>query len=406
MIKILESLNKRLTQITKLDFFRDFYPNLKKDTQVIWIVGERWIGKTTALLQYAKTHKNSFYFSADNSIVLAEWLFHVAFELLEKYSIDHLMIDEIHTYPNWIQELKNIIDSFPDKKIIFSWSSSLDIVKWTVSLERRVKVLKIYPLSFKEFLDLNYWIKVDSYSFEDIISNYKSISFLLKDSITKEHMNHFLQTWFYPYAKNINKADFYAKIFNTVEKIILEDLPSFMNSQTLTLTKVKKIFYFIANTLPWDLNYSNLSKKIWVHPDTLENIIYILSKIGIINLLPKSQWVTDLLRKEFKIYLWNPNLYYSYNQDTNIGIIRESFVLHFLKKIINAKNEITVDLSIPKSWDIHLHYNKKQYLFEIWWKNKTDKQLGNKKNSFIIADNIIIWEGRKIPLWLFWLIKE
>ena len=69
------------------------------------------------------------------------------------------MIDEIHKYPNWTLELKNIIDSFPDKKIIFSWSSSLDIVKWTASLERRVKVLKVFPFDFKEFLEFNYKIK-------------------------------------------------------------------------------------------------------------------------------------------------------------------------------------------------------------------------------------------------------
>jgi predicted AAA+ superfamily ATPase len=39
------------------------------------------------------------------------------------------LIDEIYKYPNWTLELKNIIDSFPVKKIIFSGSSSLDIVK-------------------------------------------------------------------------------------------------------------------------------------------------------------------------------------------------------------------------------------------------------------------------------------
>jgi len=406
MFKILEWINKRLVENIKLDFFRYFYINLKDDIKIIWIVWERWIWKTTALLQFVKQNKNSFYISADNSIVLSNWLFKVAYEILEEYWVDNLMIDEIHKYPNWTLELKNIIDSFPDKKIIFSGSSSLDIVKWTVSLERRVKVLKVYPFDFREFLDFNYNIKVKNYSFDEIIKNYKKISFSLKDIIKEEYIKKYLEVWFYPYSKDFNKVDFYSKIFNTQEKIILEDLPSFINSQTATLIKIKKIFYFIANTLPWDLNYSNLSKKIWIHPDTLENILFIMSKIWIINLLPKSIWVSDMMRKEFKIYLWNPNLYYAHNKDISIWIIREAFVLHFFKKLINNKNELEIDLSIPKSWDIFLKYKEKNYTFEIGWKWKTNKQIKKIDNSFVISDNIIIWEWNKIPMWLFWLIKE
>jgi predicted AAA+ superfamily ATPase len=117
-------------------------------------------------------------------------------------------------------------------------------------LERRVKILKVYPFDFKEFLDFNYNIKVENYSFEEIIKNYKKISFELKDKIKQEYIKKFLETGFYPYSKEFDKIDFYSKIFNTLEKIILEDLPSFINSQTTTLIKIKKIFYFIANTLP------------------------------------------------------------------------------------------------------------------------------------------------------------
>ena len=160
MFKILEWINKRLVKNTKLSFLRYFYNDLEDKAWTIWIVWERWIWKTTALLQFVKRNTNSFYISADNSIILANGLFNIAYEILEEYWIDNLMIDEIHKFPNWTWELKNIIDSFPDKKIIFSGSSSLDIVSGTVSLERRVNVLKIYPFDFVEFLHFNYWIKI------------------------------------------------------------------------------------------------------------------------------------------------------------------------------------------------------------------------------------------------------
>jgi len=405
MFNILKSICDNLVFQIKLDFYRCFYEELEKDINVIWVVWERWIWKTTSLLQYAKKHEKSFYFSADNSIVQSYWLFKIVFELINDYNIENILIDEIHKYPNWTLEIKNIIDSFPDKKIIFSWSSSLDIIAWTSSLERRVKIIKAYPLNFSEFLKLYYSISIPNYSFEEIILHHKSISFELSNKISKEYIEHYLRTWFYPYAKSFEVNDFYEKLFNTQEKIIIDDLPSFVNFQTSTLIKVKKIFYFVANTLPWDLNYSSLSRKVWISSDTLENIVFILSKIWVINLVPKNIWLSDMLRKEFKIYLWNPNLYYSYDLDTNIWIIRESFVIHFLKRLINKQNEFQTDLSLPNSWDIIFKYNNKTYIFEIWWKNKTKKQIQNIENSFIISDDIIISENNKIPLWLFWLIK-
>jgi len=408
MFKILDWINKRLVKNTDLNFFRYFFPELEKDVKVVWIVWERWIWKTTALLQFANKNKKSFYFSADNSMIQSYWLFKFTYELFEDYWVENILIDEIHKYQNWTAELKNIIDSFPDKKIIFSWSSSLDIVKWTVSLERRLKVLKIYPLNFKEYLKLNYNIEIKNFSLEEILQDYKKISYEFSQKFSeKDFLNYFknyFQTGFYPYWKNFSKEDFYLKIFSTLEKIIIEDLPTFIDSKSSTLIKIKKIFYFISNSTPSELNYSNLWKKIWIHSDTLENILFILSKIWIINLVPKSEWVSDLMRKEFKIYLWNPNLYFAFNEDVENWATREAFIFHFLKKIVNQKNELDIDISIPKSWDVHFKNKWKKYIFEIWWKNKTSKQIKWIENSFIISDNIFIWEWNKIPMWLFWLI--
>lgn len=404
MFQILNTIYNNLLNQTNLNFFRYFYAELEKDIKVIWIVWERWIWKTTSLLQYAKKHNKSFYFSADNSIIQSYGLFKTVFDLFNDYQIEHILIDEIHKFPNWTTELKNIIDSFPDKKIIFSWSSSLDLISWTTSLERRVKIIQVFPLNFSEFLKLYYKIEIKNYTFEEIISNYKSISFELSNKINKKHIEHYLKSWFYPYSLEFWENDFYQKLFNTQEKIITDDLPSFLNFQTSTLIKVKKIFYFIAKTLPWDLNYSSLSRKIWVNSDTLENIVFILNKIWIINLIPKSVWFSDMLRKEFKIYLWNPNLYYSYDLNADIWVIRESFIIHFLKRLINKKNELQTDLSLPTNGDIILKYYDKTYIFEIWWKNKTKKQIKNIENAFIISDEIIISEQNKIPMWLFGLL--
>ena len=42
-----------------------------------------------------------------------------------------------------------------------------------------------------------------------------------------------------------------------------------------------------------------------------------------------------------------------------------------------------------------------KYLFEVGGKNKSLKQIENVPNSFVVADDIEVGFGAKIPLWLF-----
>jgi hypothetical protein len=56
------------------------------------------------------------------------------------------------------------------------------------------------------------------------------------------------------------------------------------------------------------------------------------------------------------------------------------------------------ELSIPKKGDFLVD---EKYLFELGGKNKSFKQIKDIPNSFVVADNIEIGFGNKIPLWLF-----
>ena len=40
------------------------------------------------------------------------------------------------------------------------------------------------------------------------------------------------------------------------------------------------------------------------------------------------------------------------------------------------------------------------YIFEVGGKNKNNKQIKEEKNAFVVADNIIIGDEKKIPLYL------
>ena len=82
----------------------------------------------------------------------------------------HLFIDEVHKYPEWSKELKMIYDYYPDFQVIFTGSSILDIYRGNADLSRRVLSYYLPGLSFREYLNLSYGMKLSAYSLEDILS--------------------------------------------------------------------------------------------------------------------------------------------------------------------------------------------------------------------------------------------
>ena len=94
--------------------------------------------------------------------------------------------------------------------------------------------------------------------------------------------------------------------------------------------------------------------------------------------------------KPAKLYLNNPNLNHCYCQDSEIGTIREEFFFNMLSN----KHK----LLYPKKGDF---IADEKFVFEIGWKNKSFEQIKDVPNSFVVADDIEVGFGAKIPLWLF-----
>ena len=95
-----------------------------------------------------------FYFSADNTYFNETSLLTFIDELYQKKAIRTIFIDEIHKYPRWNQELKNCYDAFPSLKVVFSGSSSIDLIKGSYDLSRRARLYHLPGLSFREYLNI------------------------------------------------------------------------------------------------------------------------------------------------------------------------------------------------------------------------------------------------------------
>ena len=151
---------------TSTDFTRYLYDNINWDRQLIGITGARGSGKTIMLLQYLKhllkIDKDALYVSLDD-VFFAETKLVFFAEDFVKYGGKYLLLDEVHKYPNWSQELKNINDNLPELKIVFTSSSALEIHKGSHDLSRRAVMHNLPGLSFREYLNLKYKIELPKY---------------------------------------------------------------------------------------------------------------------------------------------------------------------------------------------------------------------------------------------------
>jgi predicted AAA+ superfamily ATPase len=161
---------------------------------------------------------------------------------------------------------------------------------------------------------------------------------------------------------------------------------------------LRRLLYFIANTPPSELNFTNLGRKIWIDKIIIENVLTLLNKIWIISLIPKFWNLSDRVRKEYKIFLGNTCLYNAYNLTTEVWVLREAFFVSQVKRIP------FMEIFSPQSGDFILQWYDKVWQFEIWWKNKSKHKYDEK--MYIVKDNIMVSEDKRtIPLWLFGLVK-
>jgi predicted AAA+ superfamily ATPase len=176
MYLLLKSSQKDLLAQVSAKFQREIYSKIARNARMIGLIGERGVGKTTLMLQKIKEKKSGFYFSADSAIVQDAGLLKFVSYLYFEQKVTEIYIDEIHKYKNRIQEIKNIYDSLPRMKVVFSGSSSLDLYKELIDLVRRVDFYTVHPMNYAEYLKFFHHIEIPTFSFVELLENYDQIA--------------------------------------------------------------------------------------------------------------------------------------------------------------------------------------------------------------------------------------
>lgn len=396
MIKYIRNKQIRIIQSISLDFIRDTYMDkLISPNRLVGLVGQRGVGKTTLLLQYLKSHfklSEYLYFSADDVYIINSSIYDIAEEFV-KLGGKVIVIDEIHQYKNWAIELKSIYDSFPELMIRFSGSSMLNILNEKYDLSRRCVTVYVNPLSFREYLKLSENIDVPALTLDQILSDASEISssLVLENPTLYKSFLKYLQIGFYPFFIE-DEVEYKNKLFNALDKIIAEDIPSLNKIEYTHLSIFRKfIAKLIYARVPYQVNITALSKEFGISHPTLNSYLTILEATKIIK--PIRKYSNKISKKPEKLLFNNTNILYSFADEfgieADIGTVRETFFASCFDKIYYSDiGDFRVD----------------HYIFEIGGKDKSFKQIKDVENSFVVIDTDYSMEENKIPLWLFGLI--
>jgi len=394
MVELIEKYQQKL-QYTDTSFTRSLLEEIHWDARLIGIKGARGVGKTTLLLQYIKLKlkdqlQQSLYVSLDNIWFSNNTL---------SYLVDHfvkrggkfLFLDEVHKYPNWSQELKNIYDDYPSLKVVFTGSSLLEILNARADLSRRAIVYHMQGLSFREYIGLETNHVFPKISLSTLLKKHIELAKEINVKIKPlQYFDQYIQNGYYPFYKE--QPSLYSVRIEEVINLMLEiELPMLRKVDIAYIYKIKQLLLIIAESVPFIPNITKLSEKIGLQRGTLLSYLHYLDEIGLTKNIFKVAEGISKLQKPEKIFLENTNLMFALSaENSNKGNIRETFFVNQLSyqhKVNYAEQgDFTIDM---------------KYTFEVGGKNKKNKQIETVKNAFVLADDIEYGSFNKIPLWMF-----
>ncbi len=381
-------------QRTNTLFKRYLYNQLDWNARLNIIVGMRGVGKTTMMLQHAREHlpfdNSVIYISIDDIYFTTNSLIDFA-EEFNKRGGKYLLIDEVQKYEGWSREVKMIYDNFPEIQITVSGSSAIEILKGEGDLSRRAIINRLQGLSFREFIELKYQQPFPVWTLSEILKNPVEKAFLIATKIKPIKLfEEYIHPGYYPFAVE-DERNFQQRMMQIINTIIETDIPAVNSIDYNAVLKMKKLLGIIAESVPFKPNITKLANQLSLSRETFLKYLQLLAKADIISLMYSSVKGVSALNKPEKIYLNNPNIAYLLaDSNANTGNIRETFFMNQLQHIHNVEYPAKGDFLVDET-----------YTFEVGGKNKTTQQIAGIENAYVVADNIEIPVGNKIPLWMF-----
>ena len=280
--------------------------------RMIGIKGTRGVGKTTFLLQYAKekfdlgdrqclyVNMNNFYFQGRGIADFAGEFYHHGGRVL--------LIDQVFKQDDWSRELRKCYDLYPGLKIVFTGSSVMRLKEENPELNNIVKSYNLRGFSFREFINLLTNNDFKPYTLDEILSDHERIIKQILPKVSpRQYFQNYIHHGFYPFfQEHRNYSENLLKTMNMMTEV---DILLIKQIELKYLTKIKKLFYKLAEEGPKAPNVSKLAQDIETSRATVMNYIKYLADARMLNMIyPVGE---TFPKKPSKVMLHNSNLLYA-----------------------------------------------------------------------------------------------
>jgi len=385
----LQAIFDKLLRETTSTFHRYMYGEIDWQARMVGLLGPRGIGKTTMVLQYIKERlprQQTLYIVAEDLYFSTHTLVDLA-DTFARMGGKYLFIDEIHRYKGWSRELKLIYDYHSELHVFFTGSSVLDISEGVADLSRRVLTYEMQGLSYREYLHLFHQIELPTYQMEQLLSHEVQIP---SGFLPIQYFPDYLRYGYYPFRDD-NVERYINQIVNTTLEV---DIPQYADLTPATTRKLRRLLAIISESVPFKPNFTQIAGRLEVSRNNVADLCAWIEKAGLIGQLRESAGGIQGLGKVEKIYLDNPSLIYSLGQQSSdLGTIRETFFFNQLRARYKVTSSPVSDFLVNGT-----------YTFEVGGKKKSQRQIKDLSNAYVVKDDIETGYGNIIPLWMFGLL--
>lgn len=385
----------RLVNAVSLTYVRYLHDAIDWTSRMICVKGARGVGKTTLMLQRIKQsfpgNEQAVYVSLDN-LWFTE---HRLIELVEYHLLHggtHLFVDEVHRYPynNWIQELKNIYDTYPGLRVVFTGSSLLQIDFSVADLSRRCVFYTLQGLSFREYLEFEGKGSFPVFTLEEILKGHLTAAADVVSQITVIPLfEEYLRQGYYPFYKEA-PVSYPLRLQQIITTVLENDLPAVEKVEYVSIKKMKRLLMILSQMVRFTPNMTKIAESIEATRQSVIRMFQVLERAALLIMLYSGKNNMQQLAKPEKVYLDNTNLMYALSSSADIGNIRETFFANQLKQ--------NHQIAFSGQGDFRIN---DVYTFEVGGKNKTFEQIKDVPNSYLAIDGMEYGTGNRIPLWLF-----
>lgn len=380
-----------LVELQKAPARRTLMDEIDWSDRLIGIKGTRGVGKTTFLLQYAKenfspTDRQCLYVNMNNFYFQGNGIFDFAVDFVRNGG-KVLLIDQVFKQPDWSKELRRCYDMLPGLKIVFTGSSVMRLKEENPELNGIVKSYSLRGFSFREFINLQAGTNIPVYSLEEILNDHEHIikQVLPQVSPTK-YFQDYIHHGFYPFF--LEHRNFSENLLKTMNMMTEVDILLIKQIDLKYLTKIKKLFYLLAQNTEKGPNISNLAKDIETSRATVMNYIKYLADARLINMIyPIGE---EFPKKPSRVMLHNPNLLYAiYPILVNEQELMEIFFVNTLWK----------DHKVNQASKEHVFIVDDTKKFRIC-NAKGEHKLRYNSDTVYARYNTEVGKDNRIPLWL------